>query len=104
MKCQSTQLSAATALVQLLTEHPGLSDHMTWSISRSRPTLVGYVHDGGMRLLSECAEAMGGSIQAGRERESGGQVVRQHVLTATWRDVPVEVLLSLPVSAGQVAA
>ena len=104
MATKSTQLSAATALVQLLTEHPELSEHMTWSIGRTQPTLVGYVHDGGMRLLSECAEAMGGSIRAGHESERGGRLMRQHVLSATWRDVPVEVLLSLPVPAGRVAA
>ncbi len=99
-----TQISAATALVQLLTEHPELSGHVSWSIPRSGPALVGCIHDGGMPVLSECAEFLGGTVRAGRAYETGGQRMRQHVLSAVWRDVPVEVLLSLPVAVGQVAA
>lgn len=100
----TSQLSAATALVQLLTEHPHLSDHMTWSISRTNPTLHGYIIDGGMSVLTDCAAFLGGSVRAGREYKSGEQRLRQHVLTARWRDVPVEVVVSVPVRAWAVAA
>jgi hypothetical protein len=91
------QISAATALVQLLTEHPDLSEHLSWSICRTSPTLIGYVVDGDMSVLADCAGFLGGSIRAGREYKSGDQLLRQHVLTARWRDVPVEVVVSVPV-------
>jgi hypothetical protein len=102
----STQLSAATALVQLLTEHPELSEALSWTISRSEPALIGYVHDGGMPVLAECARILGGSVRASdKTYQRGSQVVRQHVLSSLWRDVPVQVLLSLPVAqTAQVAA
>lgn len=100
-----TQLSAATALVQLLTEHPELSECVSWSISRVGAQLVGFIHDGGMPVLAECAQIMGGSIRPDdHTHESGGREVRTHVLTSTWRDVRVQVLLPLPVAAEQVAA
>lgn len=105
MTSNSTQLSAATALVQLLTEHPELSEYMTWSITRSNAILCGFIHDGGMPVLAECAQIMGGSIRPDdHTHESGGQRKRTHVLRSTWRDVPVQVLLPLPVSAAGVAA
>jgi hypothetical protein len=101
----SSQLSAATALVQLLTEHPELSEHMTWSISRSGPVLCGFIHDGGMPVLADCAEFLGGSIRADDSTYvTGKQEMRTHVLASTWRDVQVQVLLPLPVAAEQVAA
>ncbi|MFE1192861.1 hypothetical protein ACFW6E_08680 [Streptomyces olivaceoviridis] len=103
-KRSTSQLSAATALVQLLTEHPDLSDHLTWSITRTTPTLTGYIHDGGMAVLADCAEWLGGSIRAGRVWESRDGRLRQHVLTTTWRDVPVEVVVSVPVRALAVAS
>jgi hypothetical protein len=106
MGIHSTQLSAATALVQLLTEHPELSEALSWTISRSEPALIGYVHDGGMSVLAECARILGGSVRASdKTYQRGSQVVRQHVLSSLWRDVPVQVLLSLPVAqTAQVAA
>ena len=103
MGIHSTQLSAATALVQLLTEHPELSEHMSWTVSRTAPTLVGYIHEGGMRILADCAKFVGGSIRAGGEYENGDGRVRQHVLSSVWRDVPVEVVVSVPVRALAVA-
>jgi hypothetical protein len=100
-----TQLSAATALVELLTEHPELSEHVSWSISRSHAVLCGFIHDGGMPVLAACAQIVGGSIRPDdHTHESGGQRKRTHVLTSTWRDVRVQVLLPLPVAAEQVAA
>lgn len=105
MGIHSTQLSAATALVQLLTEHPELSEALSWTISRSEPALIGYVHDGGMPVLAECARILGGSVRASdKTYQRGSQVVRQHVLSSLWRDVPVQVLLSLPVAVEAVAA
>ncbi|WP_225840256.1 hypothetical protein [Streptomyces sp. NK08204] len=104
MTRNSTQISAATALVQLLTEHPELSEHLTWSISRTSPVLVGYIHDGGMRVLADCADFLGGSIRAGVEHGSSAERLRQHVLTARWRDVPVEIIVSVPVRSLAVAA
>lgn len=100
-----TQLSAAAALVQLLTERPDLSESISWSISRSQPMLVGFIHEGGMPVLADCAGFLGGSIRPDEHtHESGGQLKRTHVLTSTWRDVRVQVLLPLPVAAEQVAA
>lgn len=100
-----TQLSAATALVELLTEHPELSEHTSWSISRSRAVLCGFIHDGGMSVLDECAQIMGGSIRPDdHTHEHAGQHRRTHVLTSTWRDVSVQVLLPLPVAAEAVTA
>ncbi|KOG21758.1 hypothetical protein [Streptomyces viridochromogenes] len=105
MKDNLTQLSAATALVQLLEEHPELSEHMSWSISRVGVQLVGFIHEGGMQVLADCAKFLGGSVRADESTyESGGQRLRTHVLASTWRDVPVQVLLPLPVAAEQVAA
>ncbi|KOV86112.1 MULTISPECIES: hypothetical protein [unclassified Streptomyces] len=99
----TSQLSAATALVELLTEHPDLSDHVSWSINRINPALTGYILDGGMDVLAECAAVLGGSIRAGDEYRRDGRRVRQHVLKATWRDVPVVVLVSAPVRSLAVA-
>jgi hypothetical protein len=106
MGIHSTQLSAATALVQLLTEHPELSEALSWTVARSEPALIGYVHDGGMPVLAKCARILGGSVRASdKTYQRGSQVVRQHVLSSLWRDVPVQVLLSLPVAqTAQVAA
>lgn len=100
----TSQISAATALVQLLTEHPDLSEHVSWSIGRTAPTLTGYIVDGAMSVLADCAGYLGGSVRAGREYESGAERLRQHVLTARWRDVPVEVVVSVPVRTLAVAA
>ncbi|WP_019328865.1 hypothetical protein [Streptomyces sp. TOR3209] len=99
-----SQHGAAVALVQLLEEHPELSRHLTWSVPRTGPGLVGIVHDDGVRVLADCRRFLGGSVQVGREHESGGVVVRQHVLASVWRDVSVEILVSLPVAAEAVAA
>lgn len=99
-----TQLSAATALVQLLAEHPDLSEFVTWSISRTRPKLVGYVQDGGLTVLSACANYLGADVESSHVYESGDHLMRQYVVEVVWRDVPVEVLVSLPVAVEAVAA
>lgn len=106
MGTQTTQISAATALVQLLEEHPELSLFISWSVPRTSPILVGTIHEGGMQVLAYCAEFLGGNVRAAHKTwERGGLVMRQHVLASTWRDVPVEVAVSLPVAeSAQVAA
>lgn len=99
-----TQRSAAIALVELLGEHPDLADHITWSITRSRPTLTGFVHDGGLRVLDECRVFLGGSISAADAYRRGDDWLTPYTLSSTWRDVPVEIQLSLPVASEAVAA
>jgi hypothetical protein len=100
-----TQLTAATALVQLLAERPDLSEHITWSIGRTGATLVGFIHDGGMPVLADCAEFLGGSVRADDSTyQRGDQWMRTHVLTSTWRDAAVQLLLPLPVATEAAAA
>lgn len=101
----SPQLAPAMALVELLKTHPDLADHITWSIPRIRPYLIGCIHDGGMAVLADCAEFLGGSIRAADDTSrSGDRLVQQHVLSSTWHDVRVEVSVTLPVPAVGVAA
>ncbi|MCX4703932.1 hypothetical protein [Streptomyces sp. NBC_01373] len=89
------QLSAATALVQLLTEHPELPEG-AWSIGSIIPDLHGTVY-GGMAALAAYAAALGGSVRAAADTfELRGQRMRRHVLRTVWRDVPVEVAVVLP--------
>jgi hypothetical protein len=99
-----SQHSVATALVQLLKEHPELSDVLSWTIGRVRPTLTGVVHTGGMEVLDRCAGIVGGSVEVSAPYGQDGRMVRQHVLSSVWRDVPVEVIVSLPVAVEAVAA
>lgn len=90
-----TQISAATALVQLLKEHPELPE-AAWSIGSIIPDLHGSVY-GGMASLSAYAEVLGGSVRAAVDTfELRGERMRRHVLKAVWRDVPVEVAVVLP--------
>ena len=95
MASNSTQLSAATALVQLLQEHPELPE-AGWSIGSIIQDLHGSLY-GGMESLSAYAEVLGGSVRAAADTfELRGQRVRRHVLKSVWRDVPVEVAVVLP--------
>jgi hypothetical protein len=98
-----TQISAATALVQLLTEHPDLPP-TEWSLTSVVPELRGFVYGGDMASLGAFADVVGGSVRAENTYEYRGETVRRHVLKAVWRDVPVVVVVALPVAAGQVAA
>lgn len=104
MKTNSTQRSVATALVHLLTEHPELSESISWTIGRTRPSLFGFAHDGGMEVLAHCASIVGGSIEADGQYKHNGHAVQQMALRSVWRDVPVEVSVVLPVQATAVAA
>lgn len=97
------QLGPATALVQLLTEHPELPA-VSWDIQiGDRPVLHGHIHYGDMDALRVYAEALGGSIRPVRDFELAGRPVRSHYLTTVWRDVPVEVVAVVPLSAGVAA-
>lgn len=99
-----SQHSVAVALVQLLEEHPELSEFLSWSICRSKPHLLGFIHDGGTRALGVCAGILGGSVEVGAPYSRGVGVVRQYSVTTVWRDVPVEIAVVLPVAAEAVAA
>lgn len=104
MASDSTQISAASALVQLLTEHPELSRFISWSISRSKPRLYGFAHEGGYELLTQCAAIVGGSVEADGEYKQSGRTMQQFAVRSVWRDVPVEVAVALPVAAEAVKA
>jgi len=104
MGIHSTQLSAATALVQLLTEHPELQA-AGWSIDSVNPTLHGHLHEGGMAALAAYADLLGGAVRFSHEFVYGGERLRSHRLSTVWRDVRVEVAVALPVAQNaQVAA
>ncbi|MFC8424008.1 hypothetical protein ACFUN7_24540 [Streptomyces sp. NPDC057236] len=98
------QLAPATALVQLLTEHPNLPA-AEWSMSSVTAELRGFVYGAGMEALALYADVLGGSIRAAKTTyEDRGQQVRAHRLSSVWRDVRVEVTVALPVAAEAVAA
>lgn len=89
------QLGAATALVQLLSENPGLPAAM-WTVGEH--ALHGHLHAGGFGALGRYAGVLGGSIRPlGADYPCGGRVVRTHRLVAMWRDIPVHVDVVLPV-------
>lgn len=99
----SGQASAATALVQLLTDHPELPP-VSWDIqSGDRPVLHGHIHRGDMDALRLYAEALGGSIRPVHDFDLGGRPVRSHYLTTVWRDVPVELVTVVPLRAPAVS-
>ncbi|MEU7399951.1 hypothetical protein [Streptomyces sp. NPDC044948] len=99
-----SQHGAAVALVQLLTEHPKLPT-ASWAIGSIIHDLTGHLY-GGMSELDAYVEVLGGSVSAAADSYLlRGQKVRRHVLKAVWRDVPVEVAVTLPVAENaQVAA
>ncbi|WP_329592190.1 hypothetical protein OG195_27470 [Streptomyces sp. NBC_01362] len=99
-----TQLGAATALVQLLSENPTLPP-ASWSLDQYTGALHGHVHDASFEVLTQYAEVLGGAIRPGGDYVYLGEMVRPHRLTATWRDVLVEVVVVLPAPVvAQVAA
>jgi len=93
----STQLSAATALVQLLMEHPELPE-AGWSIGSIFAELHGFVHTDSMAGLVAYQDVLGGDVYAANCYEHLGRTVQRHVLNTVWRDVPVEVVVALPVA------
>lgn len=95
------QLGAATALVQLLSENPSLP-MASWSVGEF--ALHGHLHDGGFGALGRYAGVLGGSIRPGVDFRLDGRALRSHRLSATWRDIPVQVEVILPVADVAVAA
>lgn len=103
MASNSTQLSAATALTQLLAEYPDLPE-VGWSIGSIVHDLKGHLY-GGMPDLAAYADVLGGTIRAADETFNlRGQRMRRHVLTSVWRDVPVQIGVALPVPVAAVAS
>ncbi|WP_228988632.1 hypothetical protein [Streptomyces sp. DH8] len=95
------QLGAATALVQLLSEYPTLP-RATWYVDGV--ALHGHLHDAGFEELGMYAARLGGSIRPQDEFELRGEMVRSHYLRTTWRDVPVEIVVLVPVAADAAVA
>ncbi|MEU5608395.1 hypothetical protein AB0H03_06505 [Streptomyces sparsogenes] len=99
---RSPQIAPATALGQLLQEHPELPT-LEWSIPRTHGVLRGvlYADDHPFEVLRAYAEVLGGAIRPGTgpgdEFESCGLRRRMHRLTTTWRDVRVVVEASATV-------
>ncbi|MFI0236382.1 hypothetical protein [Streptomyces sp. NPDC016845] len=99
----TSQLSAATALAQLLAEYPELPT-AEWRIGSIIPTLEAFLF-GDMSELAAYAEVLGGSVRAAESTYTlYDREMRRHVLTTVWRDVPVEVSVALPVAAAAVSA
>lgn len=96
-----TQISAATALVQLLTEYPDLPT-LAWRIS-DRESLADRVYGSGPRMadprpvVAVWAEALGGEVVETPFVYDDEENVEFAVRTV-WRDVPVEICMSCPAS------
>lgn len=89
------QASAATALSQLLTEHPELTG-LTWTID-TVGVLQGEQHgqDGSGEIVDRCAEIIGGTVlRTSIWHHGDGQGLAQ--LATEWRDVLVKVWASYP--------
>ncbi|WP_063735576.1 hypothetical protein [Streptomyces sp. RTd22] len=92
----SSQLTPATALVQILKEHPDLPEAL-WTVNGA--TLNGHVYGpnvGNFDALRAYAETFGGSIRPRHSYDLDGQTLRVHELTARWRDVRLVVAVSVP--------
>lgn len=94
------QLSAATALVQLLTEFSDLP-MLAWRIS-DRESLAESLHGGGALadprpVVRMWAEALGGEVEETRFPYLGEEHV-QFAVETVWRDVPVLIRMSCPAS------
>ena len=101
MKTQPTpQLGAAMALVQLLQEHPELP-RAYWHVGAGLDLLDGQLwgDSASFDTLRAYANVLGGSIRAGHDFERNGQTLRSHQLVTVWRDVAVELRVSLPLAA-----
>ncbi|WP_406444426.1 hypothetical protein OHB14_36410 [Streptomyces sp. NBC_01613] len=84
-------------LVQLLTEHPELPE-ASWSISTVIAELRGFVHADSLAGLVAYQDVLGGDVHAANCYEYLGQTLQRHVLNTVWRDVPVELVVALPVA------
>ncbi|MBT2492319.1 hypothetical protein J7E96_28185 [Streptomyces sp. ISL-96] len=89
------QASAATALSQLLTEHPSV-DGLTWTIN-TLGVLQGELHatEGDGQIVDDCARILGGTAAHTTLTRDGDRLGLAQ-LTTTWRDVPVLVWSSYP--------
>lgn len=91
-----SQLGAATALTQLLTEGSHLWP-CTWTIDAATARLSGRLAAGAtMENLHEYAEVLGGSVRPYPEEPFQGRMMRRHVLTSQWREAVVQVALVIP--------
>lgn len=93
----SSQIAPATALVQLLQEHPELPEAL-WTVNGA--TLHGHVYGpnaGHFDALRAYAEVFGGSIRPRHSYRLGEETLRVHELTTCWRDVRLVVAVSVPV-------
>lgn len=92
------QSSAATALSQLLDEHPKIVG-LTWSID-TLGTIHGEQHaqDGNGRIVDDCAHILGGTaVHSTLNRD--GDCLGLAQLNTVWREVPVEIWGSYPETA-----
>lgn len=91
-----SQLGAATALAQLLTEGSHLWPCI-WTIDPMAARLSGRLATGAtMEHLYEYAEVLGGSVRPYPEEPFQGRMMRRHVLTSQWREAVVQVALVIP--------
>ncbi|MFC9341405.1 hypothetical protein ACFT0G_25250 [Streptomyces sp. NPDC057020] len=98
MKQHSTpQASAATALSQLLSEHPSVTG-LTWSIN-TLGVLEGVQHGetGQGQVVDDCAQILGGTAARTVLTRAGDRLGLAELVTV-WRDVPIKVWASYPES------
>lgn len=91
----SPQSTAATALSQLLQEHPELAG-LAWSID-TLGTLRGEqrAQTGTGQVVDDCAQILHGTpVRTTLNRDGDHLVLAQ--LATVWRDVPVEIWASYP--------
>ena len=95
-----TQISAATALVQLLTEYPDLPT-LAWRIS-DHASLANTLYGSGPNsedprpIVAAWAEALGGEV-AETPFNLDGEARVEFAVRTVWRDVPVRICMSYPV-------
>lgn len=100
---KSIQHGAAIALAELLAEHPNLPV-AEWRIGSTFGDLYGSLF-GGMEELAAYVDVLGGAVRAAEETYTlGNRELRRHALKTVWRDVQVEVAVTLPASVSAVAA
>src|SRR5690606_38480836 len=90
-------IAPAMALVQLLTEYPQLPAADTWSVGRE---LTGHLHGSTVEAydrLYAYARVLGGKVRRAYDFTSAGTAFRSLRLHAVWRDVPVLLVLIVPV-------
>lgn len=89
------QIGPAIALVQLISEHP-VRPETVWTIAGE--TLHGFVYGptaGGEQAVRWYADLLGCTPLVVESVEEPGVLVQRLKLTATWRDVPVEISATL---------